>query len=1156
SSATPPAMLPAAAEELVKPTEGEASAAARAAGKPVEVSGKRGGAQETFANPDGTFTQTIHQQPVRVVQSGRWVDVDPTLVARPDGTVGPKAAAIGLSFSAGGDGPFASIERAGRQMSLTWPEKLPAPTLNGETATYAEVLPGTDLVVRASVTGFSQLLVVKNRQAAKNPRLRELTFGFQTRNLTVRDSGEGRLQAVDPATGGTVFEAPTPVMWDSGTAPAAAARSAVAPAAARESARRSEIDLDLTKDSLRLTPDAAMLDDSATRFPVYIDPFVNGTSNTGWTMVDSGYPSEEYWKFDGKSDERIGNCPEDCGRNSQVKRLMFTIPTPYQDNRLSILGATFKISMVHTYDGSARAVSLYRMGAGISSSTNWGNMPKWIEKLDTVSPIGSRTSCTSTNQNVEFDAVSAVRQAAAGNWTTATFGIRSDNESSFAFVKRFCGNATLSVNYNRAPVQPSISNLSMNPGGSCRSGATRPYVSSLPTLFATLTDPDTGDAEPLKAQFRVTWPQNGATQTKTWTSDERQSGSRFQFITADASTGVPNLPENVIASWDVRAWDRETWGPWSSDGSATACEFILDKTRPAGPDVDSADYLPLDIRDVTPACVEDEQWYDGVGRYGTFTFDSAAPDVAKYEYGFDTTPSAANTLTPSALGGPVSVTWMPDSDGSHTIQVRAVDQAGKTSDVTSCSFQVKAGAPAVGEWGLADDAGAAAAADAREANPAQAYDVTFAQPGPGGSADRSARFNGTGSYLETAGLGLVDTGGSFTVSVWAKLDDASRNRVVVSQDGTGRTAFTLGYDAASKRWVLELPTNDARSLGNWRVSGPLAEVGEWVHLAAVNDSFKRTVSLHVNGKAAVTAPRRSQSDSYGAVQIGRRLAIPGYTDYFKGDLADVAVFNRIVTAREINQLVALKPNRLGYWALDTATDTDDLPETPDAVSPEFHGEKVNDLSLRAGAALFNYDTEVFPPPTETALIGAGHLVLDGLNDYAETTVRATTTGSYSVSAWVRLAADCNRDMAVLGQAGTNAAAFTLRCHVEAGMPRWEVVLTTADGTGTPTRTVVFDDQRLPLVSQGGADGQHLALTYNDFLNEVRLYVDGQLAAAGQAPHTETWQAGGGLQVGRTRHNAGWVAPFAGVVDEVRVYEGVLEPTTVSMLANPMEQPDV
>jgi hypothetical protein len=44
---------------------------------------------------------------------------------------------------------MASLVHDGHRMTVTWPGRpLPPPSISGDSATYAEVLPGADLVVR------------------------------------------------------------------------------------------------------------------------------------------------------------------------------------------------------------------------------------------------------------------------------------------------------------------------------------------------------------------------------------------------------------------------------------------------------------------------------------------------------------------------------------------------------------------------------------------------------------------------------------------------------------------------------------------------------------------------------------------------------------------------------------------------------------------------------------------------------------------------------------------------------------------------------------------------------------------------------------------------------------------------------------------------
>lgn len=82
--------------------------------------------------------------------------------------------------------------------------------MRGDTATYRDVLPGVDLRVTAQALGFSEVLVVRTRQAAADPRLARLRFGLRTRGVTVSATREGGLAARDGA-GRDVFTAPAPI---------------------------------------------------------------------------------------------------------------------------------------------------------------------------------------------------------------------------------------------------------------------------------------------------------------------------------------------------------------------------------------------------------------------------------------------------------------------------------------------------------------------------------------------------------------------------------------------------------------------------------------------------------------------------------------------------------------------------------------------------------------------------------------------------------------------------------------------------------------------------------------------------------------------------------------------------------------------------------
>ncbi|MFJ9703660.1 hypothetical protein [Streptomyces sp. NPDC101234] len=199
---------------------------AKKSGRPVEIQSLRDERSTTVANPDGTFTTSEYVQPVRTRVDGKWTDIDTTLVRRKNGTLVPKAALTAMSFSGGGDSAFATIEKDGRSLALDWPGRLPKPKLDGSTATYPNVLDGVDLKVTASAEGFSHVLVVKNAKAAADPELAKLRLPLDTTSVQLTETGDGGLTATDTGSGGAVFEAPQPVMWDSSHA-----KEADAPAA-------------------------------------------------------------------------------------------------------------------------------------------------------------------------------------------------------------------------------------------------------------------------------------------------------------------------------------------------------------------------------------------------------------------------------------------------------------------------------------------------------------------------------------------------------------------------------------------------------------------------------------------------------------------------------------------------------------------------------------------------------------------------------------------------------------------------------------------------------------------------------------------------------------------------------------------------------------
>ncbi|MHA5053003.1 DNRLRE domain-containing protein [Streptomyces sp. SD15] len=221
--------------------EADAMARATKTGKRVEITALRTAYSTTWATPEGTLRQRMHASPVRAKVEGRWRDIDTTL-ARVENGWAPRATNARMVFSAGSKGddrdrasrsdfrrsfltgpqvadapgnPLVTLTTGGHDVVLTWPGEVPEPVVEGARALYSEIIPGVDLVLTADDLGFAQLLVVKNREAATDPRIASIAYGLTSPDLTFRLDPKSRLVSAEDAAGRVVSVSPTPLMWDS-----------------------------------------------------------------------------------------------------------------------------------------------------------------------------------------------------------------------------------------------------------------------------------------------------------------------------------------------------------------------------------------------------------------------------------------------------------------------------------------------------------------------------------------------------------------------------------------------------------------------------------------------------------------------------------------------------------------------------------------------------------------------------------------------------------------------------------------------------------------------------------------------------------------------------------------------------------------------------
>ncbi|UCA54568.1 laminin G domain-containing protein [Streptomyces sp. WA6-1-16] len=956
--------LPALPVPLGSP-ELRASAAAVAAGERVEVVEERSERETVFANPDGTtFTMEKSVAPVRVARQGKWVDPDPTLVRKSDGSVGPAAAAVDLAFSGGGDGAdLVTIAEGRRSVSLGWPGALPAPRLDGENAVYEDVLPDVNLILTATVEGFRQVLEVETPEAAANPALKAIEYRFGAKGLKIRAGVGGGADALD-GNGRPVFRSPAARMWDSAgdgaasapvqrslqrASPAGPGTGEPVPVGPVEETDRlagpapgdasSVMDLRFTDSTMTVEPDAEMLSSTDEKdFPLYIDPPVDLEDSERTVLSSDG---DVFWNFSGgKNGMSVGKCGSAviggvsyyCG-NGYVNRMYFEF-SPGKLKGKHVLDATFAVTETWSFSCDARWVDLERTN-NISSSSKWPGPKKLDQMGDRNVSAGRGTNCKPSQPRapIEFhdyapepdeNLTPTVRSFADGKISRLTLMLMAKDESDTIAWKRFDDDAVLSVDYVGKPAKPSNIGPVVGASHDCNTVESAPAIvtDATPDLTAT---PQTASGGEAGAKLRVAMDVDKKQSDGTWVnamSEAVRPSSGYVGDNTKVTYTAPTLPENTLLR--MRAWTRSHYGSeWlagPSNGSTTGwCYFKVDSQAPKPPTITfnstGADsYTPCTPNDCVP--------HGKPGMAGSFTLGPAPGDVnIGYRYKL-TSGSYSSGWSSYVPGATAKIFPVPPVSGTMTLHAEAKDNY-LFGEGNSVEFVVKEGDGPVARWNFAEESGAAL--DTSTSDPSLRDNAnltggaTRTDQGRRGevtvtpatetapavkTTDSGLKVNGTTSYAATTGP-VIDTRASYTVAAWVRMDNPTRNATVMGQDGVNRSPFLLGYEHNLKKWTFREASADVPAGGGWTydrvVSKNEAVPKVWTHLAGVFNAVDNTISLYVNGELQGSSPFTTPWAANGPLQIGRVHWSGVYTDYFPGVIDEAAVWQEALTGLQVAQ---------------------------------------------------------------------------------------------------------------------------------------------------------------------------------------------------------------------------------------------------------------
>jgi hypothetical protein len=657
---------------------------AKRTGKKVVAYDETTATSYTVANPDGTLTTDLTSGPERVWRAGKWRTVDATLTRSGDGTVKAKEHPHGLRLAGkGGTAPsslaaaknaaprdLVTLGTGDQSVTLQWKGGLPAPELNGTTARYREAVPGADVIVEATRTGFEQYVEIDKKPAGAY----SYTLPVKAKGLKAKANKDGSVTFTDAETGERRATMPAPVMWD-----------ASVDKRSGEHTRRARVAMKVVNKGtgridLVVTPSADFLADSKTRYPVTVDPSTSALASTFDTYVQRGETVD--WSADVELDFGNPGTTNADGTTRVARSFIHWNTTPIQD--ALIIDTNLALWNFHSgnTDCTNQGWTIWDT-AQASTSSRWTNQPAWNQQYHSSTQTRGGPNCTATQADgwINADVDALVQTWASAKATRGYMGLRAATDDTRAWKRVNSGNATtnqpkLTVTYNYRP----------SDGTDRQAGA--PFKSyagvwavntTTPTLRDTFTDPD-GDT--VNGTFQV---YDAATNTPITTpAGEGLIVSDFGPQGRPVSVVVPagQLQNGKTYKFRTNAYDGThynlSWSPWT--------QFVVDTTAPGEP------------QSVTSATYPENWGGGGAGVPGIFDITTGASDAYEvryrldpYEddaddYGWTSVRTATSALSARAVAPDASYAITPAADGNHVVQTRTVDRAGNVGPIRDYGF--------------------------------------------------------------------------------------------------------------------------------------------------------------------------------------------------------------------------------------------------------------------------------------------------------------------------------------------------------------------------------------------------------------------------------------------------------------------------------------
>lgn len=381
-------------------------------------------------------------------------------------------------------------------------------------------------------------------------------------------------------------------------------------------------------------------------------------------------------------------------------------------------------------------------------------------------------------------------------------------------------------------------------------------------------------------------------------------------------------------------------------------------------------------------------------------------------------------------------------------------------------------------------------------------------------------FDGTDDYMSVPDSPSLQTL-SYTVEVWIKPKGKPNEewKGIIGKPGRNYHIWIHNAGYVHHRFHAGQSTN----AGAPNTPNGSLKWDQWNHLAITNDGT--TAKTYINGDLQAEGPTGGALVVHKTPLYVARSLDEAVGRYFKGQMADIRVWNQVRSPEEIKNCIGqrLKGNEPGlaaYWPLNEGTGTTVIDKTSNANVGTLHGATWTQESL-----------DFLQPATTEQQILQSVASFDGSNDYIEVPYKKEL----------------------------NPAQFTLSCwaKVEGGQGQWRSPVTcrTAKGSSALGGYLLYAGNNNKWqfwtgnggwVGLHGADvvlntWTHVAATYDG--STMKLYINGQLSGT-PVPSKILINTQYPLRIGAgiTEGNPGFF--FNGKITEVRLWDRARSPEEI------------